>query len=102
MFEWAYLTSAMHELSKNVYKCDGVEIARIGQKVDRTWIAHLNQHLPYEQRKMRVCTDEQTGRRGIELWAFRHSDRLHREVKAIEAGRPYRAWMPAGQKDKPR
>lgn len=91
MFEWAYLTSAINDRSKTVYKCDGIEVARIGQKVDRNWIAHLNQHLPFAQCTMRVCTDEQTGRRGIELWAFRHADRLQREVRAIESRRPRRS-----------
>ena len=88
MFEWVYLTSAINDRSKDVYACEGVEIARIGQAVDRRWVAHLDQHLPFDRRRMRVCTDEPTGRRGIELWAFRHSDRLHREVREIEARRP--------------
>lgn len=98
MFEWAYLRSVMYDRERTVYKYDGVEVARLSQKVTGEWIANLNQHLPFTdpRRHSRDCRSFETGKRGIELWGFRHAERLRREVEAIRAKRPKPGWLGPG------
>ncbi|WP_396615491.1 hypothetical protein ACHZ97_14560 [Lysobacter soli] len=102
MFEWGYLTTAVTDQPKTVYRLKGKEVARLSRHVDGHWIATLDQHLPWERRRDRDCRSFESGQAGIEAWARRHADRLAAEVAAIDVARPYRSWMPAGQKDQPR
>lgn len=59
-----------------------VEVARLCMRIGGTWYAVLDQHLPYEDRRLRDCATFDTGKAGIELWAARHRERLEREVAA--------------------
>lgn len=58
------------------------EVARLCQRVDGTWYACLNQHLPYTNPERRTvdCTSFESGRAGVEEWATRHAERLAAEV----------------------
>lgn len=103
MFEWGHLTSAINESEPTVYRCNGIEVARLRQNVaSGIWSAILNQHLITEPRVIRECSSFENGRSGVELWAERHRQRLEAEVAEIERHRPYRAWMPSGQRDAPK
>jgi hypothetical protein len=102
MFEWGYLTTAVTDQPKTVYRLNGKEVARLSRHLDGHWIATLDQHLPWERRRNRDCQSFESGQAGVEAWATRHADGLAAEVAAIDAARPYRSWMPAGQKDEPR
>lgn len=66
----------------------GSEVARLSRRVnDQVWLAYLNQHWPYEDRRnhKRVCHSYETGKAGIELWAARHEARLRQEVQKMRA-----------------
>lgn len=64
------------------------EVARLCRRIGGTWYAVLDQHLPYDVRRHRDCTNFDTGKAGIEAWAIRHRERLEREVAAKwEAGK---------------
>ncbi|HEY0661464.1 MAG TPA: hypothetical protein VGD21_09135 [Lysobacter sp.] len=103
MFAWTHLGSAITDNPPTVYRLGSTEVARLWQTVGRAWFATLDMHLPHEQRpRPRPCQGYETGRAGVEAWAERHRERLMREVAGIDAKRPCRAWMPAGQKDAPR
>lgn len=102
MFEGGYLTSAVNDSEPTVYRCNGVEVARLCRKVTGEWYALLNQQRPMQPRIVRECVSFESGRRGVELWAERHRDGLLAEVAEIERHRPYRAWMPSGSRDGPK
>lgn len=101
MFEWGYLTSAVNDSVPTVYRCNGVEVARLCRKVTGEWHATLNQHLPGDDpaRRSRDCRSFETGKVGVEAWAERHRERLEAETAEIDKRRPYRSWMPSGQRD---
>lgn len=94
MFEWTRV-HANEDGPPTCYRLDGVEVARITRRVDTGgWIAMLNQHLPFEPRIIKQCSSFKAGKRGIELWAERHRERLEYEVGRINALRPKMPWLP--------
>lgn len=83
MFKWthAYIGEEGPETS---YRLDGVEIARLTRRVDQdTWIALMKQHRIAEPRIVRQCSSFEAGKRGVELWAERHRERLQVDVDKI-------------------
>lgn len=64
------------------------EIARLHQNVQtKAWFVTLDQHLDYERRRNRDCTNYETGKAGAELWARRHEERIRREIEERRAAR---------------
>lgn len=98
MFTWTHL-GAFTDRPRVVFLCQSTEVARLVQRVDTgAWFAVLDQHRPADQRRRQPCASVATGRRGVELWAARHADRLAAEVAAIESNWPARRWMaPTGR-----
>jgi hypothetical protein len=88
MFKWTHV-HANESGPETCYRCDGVEVARITRRIDPDgWVAFLNQHRPFEPRIVKQCTSFEAGRKGIELWAERHRERLEYEAGRINALRP--------------
>lgn len=100
MFQWTGV-HVNDQGPKTCYRLDGVEVARITRRVDVEdgWVALLNQHLVGQPRIIKPCTDFETGKRGIELWAERHRERLEYEVGRINALRPSRSWLPSSSRN---
>ena len=73
---------------------DGEAIAYLIDRVDgESWFAVLEmQRPPDAKRPHRDCSSLESGRRGCELWAVRHEERLRREVAAKIANRPSKRW----------
>lgn len=65
-----------------VLELDGVPVVRLMDRVDGGWFALLDYHLGSGQHRSRECTSYESGRRGAELWAQRHMERLQREAVA--------------------
>ena len=64
------------------------EVARLHQRVDdKTWFVILDQHLDYELRRRRICTNYETGKAGTMIWALRHEARIRREIEESRAKR---------------
>lgn len=63
---------------------DGVGVVRLMDRVDGTWFAQLDYHLPTSDRR-RACTSYEAGRQGAEIWAQRHVDRLAREAAYVRS-----------------
>jgi hypothetical protein len=64
------------------------EVARLHQRVhDKTWFAVLDQHLDYEKRQRRGCTNYESGKAGAMIWALRHEARIRREIEERRAKR---------------
>ena len=61
-----------------------IEVARLCSRMDGTFNAALNQHMPLADPHRRVidCTSEAQGKAALEIWATRHAWRLQREVTA--------------------
>jgi len=89
MFQWQPLPIAGNLHGPLVcYLLHRTEVARLSQSGGRgAWRATLDQHRPWEARRVRACASYDTGRRGVELWAVRHADRLLAEVGATQAVR---------------
>ncbi|GHH56118.1 hypothetical protein [[Pseudomonas] boreopolis] len=72
---------------------DGEPVACLLERIDGGWIARLE-----VQRSMshplvtRRCSSKASGRRGCEMWAMRHLDRLTAEVAQVKANKPARRW----------
>ena len=63
---------------------DGVTVAIMLDRIDGTWAARLEAHRPVTAPLVvRPCSSFEAGRRGCELWAARHCDRLREEVARI-------------------
>lgn len=69
---------------------DGEPVAFLLDKVDgHSWFASLYVHRGLDHPVVsRDCTSFEAGRRGCELWAIRHEERLRREVAEKIARRP--------------
>lgn len=79
MFKWAPFSIGLG--GNDSYFCCGMEIARLTQRVDTgQWQAILDMHLG-DARRYRLCTSLESGRRGAELWAERHRERLVAECE---------------------
>ncbi|MCH6484230.1 hypothetical protein MMG85_11745 [Pseudoxanthomonas sp. LH2527] len=85
-FSWTWLGADVGG-REVVYQLGTSGVARLIDRLDGTWFARLDTHLPAVYR-IRDCTSYEAGRRGVELWAARHEARLRREVYAQHA-----AWM---------
>ena len=60
---------------------DGQIVALVLERVDGSWFATLACQRPLEAPLItRRCTSFEAGRRGCELWATRHVDRLRAEL----------------------
>ncbi|KAF1698005.1 hypothetical protein CSC62_07620 [Pseudoxanthomonas jiangsuensis] len=76
---------------------DGVPVAYLIDKVDGGWFAVLEmQRDPLSKRPRRDCSSLEAGRRGCELWATRHEERLRREVAEKIATMPWNNWRGGG------
>ena len=80
MFEWK--PYSQHASGPpTVYCWEGKEVARLFDRINGTWFVELDRQRPYEQRRMLDCQSYDSGRRGVELWAERHRERLIRECE---------------------
>ena len=63
---------------------DSLQVAIMLERVDGTWSVRLDAHrgIPAPL-VVRPCSSFEAGRRGCELWAARHCDRLREEVARI-------------------
>ncbi len=69
------------------YQHRQTEVARLVDRVGGTWFARLDMHLP-DTNVTRNCSSFEAGKRGVELWAERHRERLVAEVEA-----KHQAWL---------
>jgi len=79
-FNWTWLGADVGG-REVVYRLGTTEVARLIDRLGGTWFARLDCHLDGLLR-VRDCSSYEAGRKGIELWAQRHEDRLRREVQA--------------------
>ncbi|MCD7096924.1 hypothetical protein [Stenotrophomonas sp. MMGLT7] len=81
---WQYDTHA------TALHLDGVIVAMLLDRVDGDWFARLEcQKLRIDEPLVtRRCSSFEAGRRGCEVWAMRHLDRLLTEVAEVKARRP--------------
>lgn len=89
-FQWRYIGGGLGGEPLSLF-CDGCEVARLWQHGDGSWRATLGMHLPYEQRRHRVCSSKEAGHDGCEAWAIRHAEAL-----VAHATARHEAWL-AGQ-----
>lgn len=98
-FNWTWLGADVGG-REVVYRLGTTEVARLIDRLDGSWFARLDNHLDGSLRT-RACSSYESGRRGIELWAQRHEERLRREVQAqLEAYFARTLWRP--RNDSPR
>jgi hypothetical protein len=73
-----------------VYQLGLTQVARLIDRLDGSWFAVLDCHLATvdRPRRMRDCSSYESGRRGVEMWAKRHEERLRAEVAA-----QHREWV---------
>ncbi len=69
------------------YQHRHTEIARLIDRLNGTWFARLDMHLS-DTNVTRDCSSFEAGKRGIELWAERHRERIMREVEER-----HQAWL---------
>jgi hypothetical protein len=75
-----------HDPGKTALKLNGIMVAMLLDRVDGGWLARLE-----VQRSMdspiitRRCTSFEAGKRGCEIWAMRHIERLLVECAAAAA-----------------
>jgi hypothetical protein len=62
--------------------CDGMEVARLIDRLDDTWFVILERQRDWSQHVHRDCSSLEAGKAGTMLWAQRHAERLHAEVAA--------------------
>lgn len=92
-FQWSALNPG-YPGPEVLYKLGTTPVARLTDRLGGTWFAHLDYHLSGASRT-RDCTSYEAGRRGVELWAARHADRLRAEVTAKhEAWLTTQSWRP--------
>lgn len=80
-FKWSALNPG-YPGPEVLYKHGITPVARLTERLGGTWLAHLDYHQPGSSRT-RACTSYEAGRRGVELWAERHADRLRAELAAM-------------------
>lgn len=88
-FKWTWLGADVGGLEV-VYVLGTTHIARLIDRLDGSWFARLDCHLDCVDRleRTRNCSSYEGGRRGIELWARRHEQRIRAEVDA-----KHREWL---------
>ena len=92
-FRWTWLGADVGG-REVVYQLGQTHIARLIDRVDGSWFVRLDTHLP-GTRTIRNCTSYEMGRRGVELWAARHAERLREQVAAKhEAWLSRQLWRP--------
>lgn len=92
-FKWAPLNPG-YPGREVLYKLGITAVARLSDTLAGEWFAHLDYHRP-DSNLRRDCSSYEAGRRGVELWAARHSDRLRAEVNAHhEAWLSRQTWRP--------
>lgn len=92
-FKWAPLNPG-YPGAEVLYKLGITPVARMVDRLGGSWFVVLDYHLPGDQRQ-RECSSFEAGRRGVELWAARHADRLRAEVAAQhEAWLSRQTWRP--------
>jgi hypothetical protein len=85
-FKWSPLNPG-YPGQEVFYKLGITPVARLSDRLGGTWFALLDYHLP-DVKRVRDCTSYEAGRRGVELWAARHADRLRAEI-----GAQHEAWV---------
>lgn len=85
-FKWRQ--AASYAQAPDMICLGGQCVARISQRADDLkWYVVLDRHLDDKQHKTRPCSNQWTGRAGMELWVIRHQYRLRQEVTAILAAK---------------
>ena len=87
-FRWHSVGTATFD-RPNSLLLDNMEVLRLYQRVDDgTWWASLNQQREdLSHRKARLCSSYEQGKKGAELWAERHQDRLRAEIDRMRVAR---------------
>ena len=85
-FRWTWLGADVGG-REVVYELGRTAVARLIDRLDGSWFARLDCHL-IDTNIHRECSGYEAGRRGVELWAARHDDRLRAEVAA-----KHEAWL---------
>lgn len=85
-FKWTPLNPG-YPGAEVLYKLGTTPVARLIDRLGGEWFACLDYHVPGANRQ-RTCSSYEAGRRGVELWAARHADRLRAEVNA-----QHEAWL---------
>lgn len=89
-FKWARRWQYDREAG-GLFLC-GVLVAYVDARVDGGWFARLDCQQPIDAPlTLRRCQSLASGRRGCEIWATRHQERLRREVADVLARRPRHA-----------
>lgn len=92
-FKWAPLNPG-YPGAEVLYKLGITPVARMVDRLGGSWFVVLDYHLPGDHRQ-RECSSFEAGRRGVELWAARHADRLRAEVEGQhEAWLSRQTWRP--------
>lgn len=88
-FKWTWLGADVGG-REVVYVLGTTHVARLIDRLDGSWFARLDCHLDSLDRPQRTrnCSSYEGGRRGIEMWARRHEERIRAEVDA-----KHREWL---------
>ncbi|KKY12981.1 hypothetical protein DGN16_23045 [Xanthomonas citri pv. fuscans] len=91
-FQWTGVHLNDHSTDTDT-ALEGVAVVRLIERVGGTWFARLDYQRPAlaGPNKSRDCSSFEQGKRGAEIWAERHQERLRREVAAIIADYPHNA-----------
>jgi len=89
-FKWA--PRWQYDREANGLYLGDVLVAYVDTRVDGGWLARLDCQQPIDAPLIiRRCQSLDSGRRGCEIWANRHEERLRREVAGVIARRPRHA-----------
>lgn len=79
MLKW--VPSTQYDPRLPALALDGRVVAMMLERVDGTWLARLDAHLPIPAPIVtRRCTSFEAGKSGCEAWAHRHAERLRSEL----------------------
>lgn len=106
MFTWRLVTAGLAGPPTSL-QIRGYEVARLGQRVDGTWLATVRRNLPPELQRTHVCASYESGRAGCEAWAQRHAAQLEawasgRETEWVSQQRWRGATPVAAPQERPR
>ncbi|KAF1702892.1 hypothetical protein [Pseudoxanthomonas kaohsiungensis] len=83
--EWKWRGVHLNDTgTPTVLEIEGVGVVRLMERVDHSWFAMLDYHLSGWTHN-RDCSSYDGGRRGAEMWAQRHQERLLRQVREKRA-----------------
>lgn len=86
-FRWHSVGTADND-RPNSLLLDNMEVLRLSQRVDDgTWWVSLNNQRDWQARSRKDCSSYEQGKKGAELWAERHQDRLRAEIYRLRVVR---------------